>query len=134
MSPASGSSAPHGGTPVSRVARRTALVCGALAIGALMLWPQRPRVALGVAGGGVLAGLAFWALVGAAAALGDAEKGQQNRAISRRFHLVKFFTRHVILAAVAYVMMVRLHLDPVGMLVGVTSVVIAAACEAVRPK
>jgi hypothetical protein len=47
---------------------------------------------------------------------------------------VKFFTRHVILGLVAYGMMVRLHLDPIGMLVGVTSVVVAAAIEAARPR
>jgi hypothetical protein len=29
-------------------------------------------------------------------------------------------------------MMVRLHLDPIGMLIGVTSVVVAATVEAVR--
>jgi hypothetical protein len=38
------------------------------------------------------------------------------------------------LALVAYVMMVRLHLDPVGMIVGVTSVVVAAGIEAARPR
>jgi hypothetical protein len=31
-------------------------------------------------------------------------------------------------------MMTRLHLDPVGMIVGVTSVVVAAAMEAARPR
>ena len=54
------------------------------------------------------------------------------RPVSRGFPLVKFFTRHAILAFVAYVMMVRLHLDPVGMLVGVSSVVVAAVIEARR--
>jgi hypothetical protein len=47
---------------------------------------------------------------------------------------VKFFTRHAILAVAAYVMMVRLHLDPVGMFIGVTSVVVAAAVAAARQR
>jgi hypothetical protein len=56
------------------------------------------------------------------------------RPVSRALLLVKFFTRHAILAVTAYVMMVRLHLDPVGMFVGVTSVVVAAAVAAARAR
>jgi len=36
------------------------------------------------------------------------------------------------LAAAAYGIMVRLHLDPVGMLVGVSSLVLAAGVEVIR--
>ena len=46
--------------------------------------------------------------------------------------LVKFFTRHGMLALAAYGMMVRLHLDPVGLLAGVSSLVIAVAVEVRR--
>jgi hypothetical protein len=49
-----------------------------------------------------------------------------------RLPLVKFFTRHAILALAAYVMMVRLHLDPVGLLAGVSSLAVAAAVEGLR--
>jgi hypothetical protein len=45
---------------------------------------------------------------------------------------VKFFTRHGIVALAAYGMMVRLHLDPVGLLLGVSSLGVAVAVEAVR--
>jgi len=45
---------------------------------------------------------------------------------------VKSFTRHGILALAAYGMMARLHLDPVAMLVGVSSLVIAAGIDALR--
>lgn len=109
-----------------------------MAIVALAFVPSRPQVAFGVAGGAALVGLMIWALAGVVAALGgggalEAER-VENRGVSRGWLLVKFFTRHAILAAVAYVMMVRLHLDPVGMLVGVTSVVVAAMVEAARPR
>ena len=50
----------------------------------------------------------------------------------RRFQLVKFFTRHGMLALAAYVMMVRLHLDPVGLLAGVSSLAVAVAVEVLR--
>jgi hypothetical protein len=105
------------------------------------LWSWDLRVVGGVLGGGVLVGFALWALAGA---FGGGRRGRveasPNRGngeippVSRGFALVKFFTRHVILALVAYVMMVRLHLDPIGMVVGVTSVVVAATLEAARPR
>jgi hypothetical protein len=119
---------------IRRVARRAAIACAVMAMAALVWAPQRPRVALGVVGGGVLVGLALWALGGLVDTLGRRGENGEMRPVSRAFPLVKFFTRHVMLAAVAYVMMVRLHLDPVGMVVGVTSVVVAAIVEAARPR
>ena len=117
---------------IRRLARNTALVCAVLTVAAFAWAPDRPRVALGVAGGGVLVGLAFWALAGVVNALVTRPESGEIRRVSRGFALVKFFTRHGILAFVAYVMMVRLHLDPVGMVVGVTSIVAAATVEAAR--
>ncbi len=115
-----------------RVARNTAAACLVLAAAAWAVAPDRPLVALGVIGGGVLVALSFWAISGLTTALGvRAEKGE-IRPVSRAFPLVKFFTRHAIIAFSGYVMMVRLHFDPVGMLIGVTSVVVAASVEAVR--
>ncbi len=117
---------------LNRVLRRAAWMCGSLALGALVLMPDRPRVALGVLGGGVLIGLAYWGLSGLVAAVAVFDETGRIRPVSRAFPLVKFFTRHVILAVAGYLMVVRLHLDPVGMLIGVTSIVAAAAVEAVR--
>ena len=115
-----------------RVARNTAAVCLMVAAAAWAVAPGRPRVALGVLGGGVLVALSFWAISGLAAGLGGGGGTGEIRSVSRALLLVKFFTRHAIIAFSGYVMMVRLHLDPVGMLIGVTSVVVAAAIEAVR--
>ena len=117
---------------IDRLARNTAVACVVFALAA-WAWSRDARVAGGVLAGGVLVGLALWALGGVVEALGSRTKEGEIRRLSRGFALVKFFTRHVILALVAYVMMVRLHLDPVGMVVGVTSVVIAAIVEAIRP-
>jgi hypothetical protein len=125
---------------IRRVQRNTALSCLALALVA-GLWSRDVRMVGGVLGGGVLVGFALWALAGAvgggaerAMTADDGENHQEIRPVSRGGALVKFFTRHVILAFVAYVMMVRLHLDPIGMVVGVTSVVVAAILEAARPR
>ena len=112
--------------------RDSAVACAVMAIAALAVRPQQPRVAAGIVGGGVLIGLSFWAIRGVVASFTSrGENGEIGR-VSRRFALVKFFTRHAILALAAYAMMVRLRLDPIGMLIGVTSVVVAATRLAAR--
>jgi hypothetical protein len=118
---------------IRRLARNTAVVCVVLAAAAAV-WYRDLGVAGGVLAGGVLVGVAFWAIAGVVNALTIGEENGEIRPVSRAFVLVKFFTRHGILAFVAYVMMVRLHLDPVAMVVGVTSVVVAAVIEAARPR
>jgi hypothetical protein len=118
---------------LKRFARNLAIACLTMAFLALLWAPGRPQLALGVIGGGVLAALALWGLASAVNSIGGGRKNGDFRPKSGGFSLVKFFTRYVILTAVAYVMMVRLHLDAVGMLVGVSSVVAAAAVEAARP-
>ena len=114
---------------MSRLVRNTALATVVMAAGALAWRPERPAVALGVVGGGVLAGLSFWGLRGVVDQVGWARKTGEIRPLSRVFQLVKFFTRYVILALVAYGMMIRLQLDPVGMIVGVSAVLCAASFE-----
>lgn len=116
---------------IARIRRDTALVCGILAL-AGALWFQNAAVPFGVLGGGLLIGLSFWAIRGSIESFvrvrSDGETGERPA----RFHLVKFFTRHAMLALAAYGMMVRLQLDPVAMLIGVTSLGVAVAVEAVR--
>jgi ATP synthase I chain len=113
-----------------RFVRNTALATVVMALGALAWRPDRPSLALGVVGGGVLAGLSYWGVRGVVDQLGSGRETGEIRPIGSGFQLVKFFTRYVILALAAYVMMLRLRLDPVGMIVGVTSAVVAAAFEA----
>ena len=110
------------------VARSTAMICAGLAAVAALAWPARWQVAAGVLGGGLLVGVSAWAIRGAV----DGFVGQGPARPATSWVLVKFFTRHAILALAAYGMMVRLHLDPVGMMVGVSSLVIAAGVEALR--
>jgi ATP synthase I chain len=110
-----------------RVERDAAVVCAVLAVGAWAIWPSRPAVAGGVVAGGLLIGFAYSAIKGVVG--GGPVAGGPERP---RRHIVKFFTRHVILAVAAYVMMARLRLDPIGMLVGASSLVMAVALEAAR--
>ncbi len=116
---------------IERIVRDTAVTCGLLAlVGAL--WFRSAAVPLGILGGGLLIGLSFWAIQGSVDAFVGLRSGGEAPRKSARFHLVKFFTRHGMLALAAYGMMVRLQLDPVAMLVGVTSLGVAVAVEAVR--
>jgi hypothetical protein len=109
---------------IARLARDTAIACVALAI-AFWIWKRNLTSPLGVLGGGLLIGLSFWAIRGTVDGLIAGRK-------SPGFALVKFFTRHGIVALAAYGMMVRLHLDPVGLLAGVSSLGVAVGVEALR--
>lgn len=140
---------------IARLQRDTLLAQLALVVVALVLRPRDWRLAAGILGGGLLAALSYWALRGAIEAVstasqapseggapapkkhddsGTAENAKTSdfRPISRGFVLVKFFTRHAILALAAYGMMTRLRLDPIGMLIGVSAPVLAAALESLR--
>jgi len=85
-----------------------------------------------VLGGGVLIGMSFWAIRGTVDTLIGLRPGGETGRISTGFALVKFFTRHAIVALAAYGMMVRLHLDPLGLLAGVSSLGVAVGVEALR--
>jgi ATP synthase I chain len=121
-----------GSDVIGRFVRTLAVVVAVLAIVAYTVRPAHPRFALGVAGGGVLAALALWALRGVVEQTIAATKSGEIGRNSRGAVLVKFFTRHAILALTAYGMMLRLQLDPVGIVVGVSALWVAAAVEAVR--
>jgi hypothetical protein len=110
---------------IARVARDTAIVCVSLSVIAAILWPHNWRIAAGVIGGGLLIGGSFWAISGGVEAL-------TRPRTWRGFHLVKFFTRYAMLGLGAYGMMVRLHLDPLGLLTGVSALGLAVGVEAIR--
>ncbi|MEO8680354.1 MAG: hypothetical protein ABI665_14985 [Vicinamibacterales bacterium] len=107
------------------MARDTAIACVSLSVMAAILWPHNWRIAAGVVGGGLLIGGSFWAISGGVNAL-------TTPGHWRGFDFVKFFTRYAILGLGAYGMMVRLHLDPLGLLTGVTSIGVAVGVEAIR--
>jgi hypothetical protein len=127
---------------LDRIVRNTAVSCVVIAALAAV-WTRGFRAPFGVLGGGLLIGLSYWAIRGAVDALialrsglsshsGEAAAPDDGVRKSARLPLVKFFTRHGMLALAAYVMMVRLHLDPVGLLAGVSSLAVAVAVEVLR--
>ena len=112
-----------------RLERDAVVAALLLAAGAALWWPQRPGRPLGVLGGLALVGIGYAGIRAGVRALGESPETRGSR---RRSGFVKFFTRHAILALAAYGMMARLKLDPVGMLVGVSSLALAAGLEAAR--
>ena len=115
---------------VGRIARIAAGIC----IGATALaWGlSGARLALGVLGGGLLIGVSFYTLGGGVSAVvAAASGGEPNRRTVGRA-LVKLVLRYALLGFLAYVMIARLRLHPIGLLVGASSVAAAAFVEAAR--
>jgi hypothetical protein len=116
---------------LDRIGRNTALSC-ALIAAAYALVRGSWLAGAAVIGGGLLIGLAYGAVRGSMdAALARRDNGE-TPSPAMRWPLVKFFTRHAIVALAAYGMMVRLHLDPLGLLAGVSSLVVGVAAEVLR--
>jgi hypothetical protein len=118
-------------TPSSRLERDTCLILAvtALAGAAIGGWPM----AGGVLGGGVLLAVSYLALKRGVSAIGPPAAGQEGRPTVSPWRLaVPLAGRYALLLLAGYVMIGRLHLHPLGVLVGVSAVVIAAMVEAVR--
>ena len=110
---------------IRRFEREAVFACAGLATVAL-LWPGGGvAVAAAVVGGGVIAALSYLTLKGLVNFTNSGTK-------TGYWPLVKFFTRYAILASVAYVMLARLRLHPIGVIVGATSMAVAAGAAAVR--
>ncbi len=116
-----------------RLARTSAVVCALMAAAGYAL--GGPAAALGVVGGGLLIGISFYLLGSASAGLSAliaggtprAEKGRIARGVA-----LKLVGRYALLGFLAYVMIARLRLHPLGVLAGASSVAAAAFVEAVR--
>ena len=114
---------------------------------AVIGWPGRWDVAAGVLGGGVLAAVSVLAITSSIDALlpavppaqaADAETGERGRTtdpgrsrVAARA-VLKLAGRYGLLALLAYVMIARLRLHPVGLVAGASSLVASASFEAVR--
>jgi hypothetical protein len=147
--------------PLLRRLERHALVFCAVAAGAAWaVRGGNPDIALGIAGGGVLSVVSYWTIrssvtrltrlvgtspgstdeqaAGPAAAGPTPEAPPATDAAAAVFRpgiaavLVQLTGRYALLALIAYGMIARLTLHPVGLLIGISSVVVAASLEAVR--
>ncbi len=111
--------------------QRTAALCCAVMIAVALVWTGgQLRPPLGVLGGGILAGVS---LVGIRSSVGGMIVGATSSTRPRvAWMLMKVAGRYALLALLAYVMIARLRLHPLGLLAGASSVVAAAVIEAGR--
>ena len=118
-----------------RIERTAVLLCVAMAAAAWLL-TRGVNAPAAVLGGGLLVGVSYRTLKGAVTRLADLAMPGSDRAPGAAaragWTLAKVMLRYALLALLAYVMIARLRLHPIGLLVGVTSVVAAAFFEAVR--
>ena len=116
---------------LDRVVRNAAIGCVVVAV-VYALVRRDWTAGVAVIGGGVLISISYWAIRGAAEAAIALRPNGESPSKSTTLQLVKVFTRHAILALAAYGMMVRLHLDALGVLIGVSSILIGVASEVLR--
>ena len=118
-----------------RIERNAVVVCLVMAGAALVIARGRPGPALGVIGGGLLVGLSYHLVKGGASAFVDTLAGAPGSRLSRgrmAWAVAKVAARYALLAVLAYVMIARLRMHPLGLLAGASSVVAAVSLEAVR--
>ena len=131
-----------------RVERTAVVLCAALSLAAFAIAGGRVRSALAVLGGGllvsasyrmilmsagVLAGAPARAAVrGAAAGEGDGAAAPSRPARTPMLTGAKVAGRYALLAVLAYVMIARLRLPPLGLLAGASSIVAAVSVEALH--
>ena len=113
-----------------RLGRTAAVVCVGMAVGTLAV--AGGRAAAGVLGGGLLIGISLYALSGATEALATLIAGGHDTRRIAAAVVLKLVLRYALLGFLAYVMIARLRLHPVGLLAGASSVAAAAFVEAAR--
>jgi hypothetical protein len=127
-----------------RLQAGAAIWCAAAAALVMVVWPGRWDVAAGILGGGVLTGVSFLAIKSSIDAIlrslparpADASEGGGDEGDGTpprtALTLVKLVGRYGLLALLAYVMIARLRLHPLGLVVGASSLVASASFEAAR--
>ena len=118
-----------------RVGRRAVgLAIAATVTAAILPWGGA-WTAAAVAGGAALSLVSFWAIRRGVTGLSDAVAARPDlpraKAGRPRF-LALFVLRYALLAGMAYVMIARLRLSPLGLLCGASVTMLAAAAELTR--
>ena len=120
----------HADPLVQRIGLMSTVICLLSAVAALAAFGS--WAAAGVLGGGLLIGISFYTIGGGVAAIvAAASEGRPARKVLIRT-LVLLVIRYALLGFLAYVMIARLRLHPIGLLVGASSVAAAAFVEAFR--
>lgn len=118
-----------------RIERRAVAFAVGAAVIAFVLPGGGWRGAAGVMGGALLVGTSYWAIRAGVAGLTDrvlAAGAAPRRGVLRALVLV--ILRYALLAGMAYVMIARLRLHPIGLLGGASVLPLAAVLEAIRQR
>ena len=109
--------------------QRTAAVCCLVMAAVALVVTREWWTALSVIGGGALTGISFVSIRGGVDALASSSRDRARPKLARA--LVKMAGRYALLALLAYVMIARLRLPPLGLIAGASSFAVAAAFETV---
>ena len=109
---------------LSRIARNAVVISAVFTAGALVV--SGVKAAVGEVGGAALSLMSFLLLKRGAARLADPGASAPSKGRAGAFVVL----RYALLAFAAYVMIARLRLHPLGLIVGASSIVTAAAVEA----
>ena len=118
-----------------RIEITSAIVCLVFALVALIITRGRLEAGLAVMAGGVLVAVSYYTIKSAANVVAAAVVGGGAATRMRRrfaWAVVRIAVRYALLAFLAYVMISRLRLHPLGLLAGASSVVAAVSVEALR--
>jgi hypothetical protein len=117
-----------------RIGRTAMLLCAAMAVVAFAVSRAHLMSALAVVGGGLIAGGSYLAIQSGVSALVDrlTRSATPPRRPALRWTVFKLTGRYALLGFMAYVMIARLRLPPLGLLAGASSIVAAVAVEAAR--
>jgi hypothetical protein len=118
-----------------RIEFTACVICGAFAAIALVIARGRPGPALAVIAGGILVAVSYYTITSATSVMLAATAADADAArVRRRFAwtLTRIALRYALLTFLAYVMIARLRLHPLGLLAGASSVVAAVSVEALR--
>ena len=117
---------------LERLERTAALLATAAVAAALFVPGGGTWMALSVAGGALLTGASYVAIKRGVGGLADAVLAGRRPRTPRGF--VLFVLRYALLAGMAYVMIARLRLHPIGLLGGASVLPLAAVLEAIRER
>ena len=117
-----------------RIEITAVVICLLFALLALVVADGRARAAVAVLAGGALVAVSYYTIKSAADVIVAAISGAEAARTRRRFvwTVAKIALRYALLAFLAYVMISRLRLHPLGLLAGASSVVAAVSVEALR--
>jgi hypothetical protein len=115
---------------VRRIVRTAVVICLLFTAIAWVWWGM--AMAIGVLGGGLLIAISLFTIGGGVSAIVAAASGRSPGRQSLAITLLKVIFRYALLGFLAYVMIARLRLHPLGLLVGATSITAAVFVEAVR--